>query len=102
MKSIMGSRKGECYLCRLLLNDGIPTNYDVYTEEHHAIMGANRRLSEKYGLKVYLCPEHHRTGKDAVHTNYEICRFLQMKAQIMFQATYPDLDFREIFGKNYL
>ena len=31
------------------------------TEEHHVVFGAGQRqLSEEYGLKVYLCREHHR------------------------------------------
>ena len=86
-KSIMQDKEsGQCYLCRLLHKDyAIKRN----REEHHVMGGiANRKLSEKYGLKVYLDPDHHRNGQEAVH-----------KA---FMRTYPELDFREIFGKNYL
>ena len=68
-RSIMQDRK-ECYLCRKKIEDegitGRPK--DVPLEEHHVMHGtANRRLSEHYGLKVWLCAEHHRTGKKAVH-----------------------------------
>jgi len=98
-KSIMHQKDGTCYLCMMLKGD-----YDDHkiTEEHHAVFGtANRKLAEHYGLKVYLCPEHHKTGKEAVHKNYKIARRLQQDAQKVFEAKYPNLSFREIFGINY-
>lgn len=74
-----------------------------YTEEHHIFGGyANRRLSERYGLKVYLCPEHHRTSAEAVHKDKDINMRLKKLGQNAFNAYFPDKDFREIFGKNYL
>ena len=98
-KSIMHQKDGTCYLCMMLKGD-----YDDHkiTEEHHAVFGiANRNLAEHYGLKVYLCPEHHRTGKEAVHRNYKITKYLQEKAQVVFESKYPNESFREIFGKNF-
>lgn len=100
-KSIMQDKEsGQCYLCRLLHKDyGIKR----IREEHHVMGGvANRRLSEKYGLKVYLDPDHHRNGPEAVHKNAEVANLLKKEAQKTFMRTYPELDFREIFGKNYL
>lgn len=100
-KSIMQNNDiGQCYLCRLLHND-----YSIKSvrEEHHVMGGtANRRLSEKYGLKVYLDPDHHRNGPEAVHKNAEVAELLHKEAQKAFERTYPDLDFQGIFGKNYL
>lgn len=100
-KSIMQNNDiGQCYLCRLLHND-----YSIKSvrEEHHVMGGtANRRLSEKYGLKVYLDPDHHRNGPEAVHKNAEVAELLHKEAQKAFERTYPDLDFQRIFGKNYL
>lgn len=100
-KSIMQNKDiGQCYLCRLLHND-----YSIkpVREEHHVMGGvANRRLSEQYGLKVYLDPDHHRHGPEAVHKNAEVAERLHKEAQKAFEKTYPDLDFRKIFGKNYL
>lgn len=60
-KSIMQDKcGGECYLCNLLLGIDTPA---ACREEHHVMHGtANRKLSEHYGLKVYLCPYHHRNG----------------------------------------
>ena len=98
-KSIMHQKDGSCYLC-MQRND----DYDCHkiTEEHHAVFGtANRRLAEHYGLKVYLCKEHHTDGKFSVHKNYKVARRLQQDAQKVFEAKYPNLSFRKIFGINY-
>lgn len=98
-KSIMHQKDGTCYLCMVLNGD-----YDDHktTEEHHAVFGnANRCRAEHFGLKVYLCPDHHRTGKDAVHRNYKTARLLQEKAQRRFEQVYPELDWMAEFGRNY-
>lgn len=101
IKSIMQDKEaGQCYLCRLLHRD-----YSIkpVRQEHHVIGGtANRKLSEKYGLKVWLDPDHHLYGPEAVHKNAGVAKILHKEAQKAFERTYPDLDFREIFGKNYL
>ena len=97
-KTIMNSRKNECYLCRKLYGND---NY-CETEEHHVFDGPNRKLSEHYGLKVYLCAGHHQFSNEAVHINAEINRKVQRDAQEVFEEEHPDLDFRAIFGRNYL
>ncbi len=51
---------------------------------------------------IYLDLDHHRFGPEAVHKNAEVENLLKKEAQKAFMRTYPDLDFREIFGKNYL
>lgn len=89
----MQNDKTKCLICQ---------RYG-HLEEHHAMFGtANRRLSEKYGLKVYLCPECHRTGHHAVHRDAEEAERLKAFAQSCFELHYPDLNFLEIFGRNYL
>lgn len=99
MKSILQAKNGRCFLCMELDYD-----YDIKeTEEHHVIYGrANRRLSEQYGLKIYLCHRHHRIGPEAVHNNPKNRLYTCECAQAVFQKRYPDLDFVKIFGKNYL
>ena len=102
MKSIMHQKDGTCYLCMKL-------NFDYSTktglQEHHVIFGmGNRKLSERYGLKVYLCSWHHLAsgGPEAVHRNENTRRMLCRDAQRCFEKHYPGLSFREIFGKNWL
>ena len=99
MISIMHRKDdGTCYLC-MMLNSDYQRRDNL--EEHHVFMGPNRRKSEQYGLKVYLCHEHHTEGKEAVHRNYETCRKLQQEGQQAFERVYPYKDFLRIFGKNY-
>ncbi len=62
---------------------------------------ANRKLSEKYGLKVYLCPKHHRDTKHGVHFDRDFDLALKRYAQAKFEETY-DIEFSKVFGKNYL
>ena len=52
-----------CYLCAR----GGDYGWKPVLEEHHIFGGPNRHLSEEYGLKVYICPECHRTSARAVH-----------------------------------
>lgn len=101
MRSIMHNKAAKtCYLCMMLHSD--------YTEkrvlhEHHVFFGtANRRLSEKYGLKVYLCVEHHETGKEAVHQNRDVRIRLEKEGQKAFEREYPTLSFLAVFGMNRL
>ncbi len=71
-------------------------------ESHHIFGGvANRPLSEKYGLKVWLCRNHH-TGKEfGVHFNKDCRKIVQEVGQWAFERKYPELNFTEVFGKNY-
>ena len=85
----------------MLLNGDHDTRENL--EEHHAIPGtANRRISERYGLKVHLCRQHHREGPMAVHNNIEHMRLLRRKAQEAFEKTRSHKEWMEYFGKNYL
>lgn len=97
-KSIMHNRDGSCYLCNLLERKQV----DSYREEHHVFNGPNRKLSEHYGLKVYLCIYHHTVGTDAVHNNADNMLILKKEGQKAFIEYYPGMDFMSIFGKNYL
>lgn len=71
-------------------------------ECHHILGGtANRRLSEKYGLTVMLCQEHH-TGKDGAQYNRQLGDSLKRLAQIAFEARYSHDEWMNVFRKNYL
>lgn len=96
MKSIIQNDK-ECFVCKSTFG----------LENHHCIYGHGLRpLADKYGLTVWLCARHHRGdgagNKFAVHTNKILDQKIKQTAQRAFAQRYPDKDFREIFGKNYL
>lgn len=97
-KSILQEEIKYCFLC------GQNPCGDPL-DEHHIFSGANRTLSEKYGLKVYL---HHNKchifGKHSVHQNAEVGKkvkaFAQQKA--MEHYGWSVEDFIRIFGKSYI
>lgn len=94
MKTIMNTSKGSCYLCGSI----------GPTENHHIFPGVpNRKNSEKYGLKVYLCPYCHRLSKEAVHNNKKSMLKVKRDGQKAFEQIHGDRQqFINIFGKNYL
>ncbi len=99
-KSILqDKRDGQCYLCMLLNND---EDRRTGLEEHHIFGGKNRSLSEHYGLKVYLCHEHHQSSTESIQRNKEINQLMHEIGQRAFEERYPNLNFMQIFGKNYL
>lgn len=58
MRSVLQEEK-ECFVCRTNIN----------LQDHHIFFGtSNRKQSEKYGMKVWLCQQHH-TGTRGVHFN---------------------------------
>jgi len=72
-------------------------------ELHEIYFGALRSTSIKYGLVVPLTKEEHR-GTFGVHGSkgHALNERLKKDGQRAFEKEYPDLSFREIFGKNYL
>ena len=71
----------------------------------HIFGGANRKLSEKYGLVVWLCGERcHRIGIFSAHQSGEVADFLHRYGQrkAMAEQGWTADEFKEIFGKNYL
>ncbi len=84
-----------------MMMDDNNKKYD-YLEEHHVFTGnPGRSLAETWGLKVYLCRDHHRDGYYAVHRNQDVMEQLQAAGQRAFEEEYPGEDFMRIFGKNY-
>ena len=72
-------------------------------EEHHIFYGQGRRkLSERYGLKVWLTHDEHNEPPDGVHFNQALRRELERAGQLAFEREYPELDFIGIFGRSYL
>ena len=95
MKSIIQEKK-ECFICRV--------NYDVETtnglHEHHIFEGiSRRRLSEKYGLEVYLCYRHHNFDNHSVHYLKALDLDLKRRAQKEFKKTHTREEFIVTFFK---
>lgn len=97
--SILQKKDGTCYLCRRLHNDG---RRHGSLHEHHIYPGANRRISEAEGFKVYLCPEHHESGREAAHRNIGSLRTLQQDCQREYEKTHSRGQFMQLVGRNYL
>ena len=72
--------------------------------KHHCIYGAGRRkLSEKYGLWVYLCPKHHNMSNAGVHYDKALDLKVKQLAQNAFENHVGARDeFIKVFGRNYL
>ena len=72
-------------------------------EDHHIFFGtSNRRQSERYGLKVWLCHVHHRNGPDAVHRNRKTDLQLKQMAQSYYEQHIGNREqFIVEFGKSY-
>ena len=99
-QSILHEKDGTCYLCRKLEHCYEPRKN---VEEHHAFPGDPwRQISESLGFKVYLCPEHHRTGPAAVHNDPEMLRLIQRDVQEEYEQTHTREEWMSIMGKNYL
>lgn len=90
-KSVM-QKDRACYFCGRL---------DTL-ERHHVFGGvANRPISEKYGLYVYLCHNCH-TGKYGAQYDKEKNLLLKQDAQRAFEKTNSRKDWMELIRKNYL
>ena len=59
-------------------------------------------MSEKYGLKVWLCADHHNMTDQGIHYNKELNLRVKRMAQIWFELEHGHAAFMEIFGTNYL
>ena len=99
MKSIIQTDRNRCFLCGRSRSFGNPL------DEHHVFFGPNRNLSERWGLKVYLCHTGcHTGGKYSVHENAVVNRELQRTVQ-RFAMNYYGWTvehFIRLFGKNYI
>ena len=93
MKSIIQNNK-ECYI----------TGCTTGLHEHHIFEGNGRRkLSEQYGLKIWLIPELHNMSNNGVHYNKELDLLIKRVGQKAFEEKYGTReDFIRIFGRNYL
>lgn len=92
MKSIICDYKDHCFLCG--------SHRDI--EIHHIMGGANRKLSDRYGLTVPLCHECHNEPPYGAHFNPEVMNYLKRVGQEAFEREYSHEEWMRIFGRNYL
>lgn len=92
-KSIIQKDK-LCYVCSTTQN----------IHEHHIFFGnPKRKLSERYGMKVWLCAYHHNMSNEGVHFNKDLDTHLKQLGQMRFEEVHGDRDeFVAVFGRNYL
>lgn len=71
---------------------------------HEIFGGRNRLNSIKYGLVIPLCTKEHHNQIECkgIHFDKHLRNEWHIKGQIMFNKAYPDLNFKDIFKKNYL
>lgn len=90
-KSILQSDK-ECFMCG--------TTYNL--ERHHVIFGtAGRKISDKLGLTIWLCHEHHQ-GRFGPHQDRETDLRLRRFAQTCYEDKHSRDEWVERIGRNYL
>lgn len=79
----------ECYVCGR-----------DHADLHHIFGGRNRQMSDRLGLTVYLCREHHM----AVHANpnHGLDAILKKTAQEEYEKTHTRQEFIKTFGKSYI
>ena len=107
MESILTTKKGECYVCGRI----------GFTELHHIYYGQKqRRISDREGLVVYLCPECHKGtrgvhGRDGAQLGYSLKEIAQEAWEMKYKEAYPYKNHAEeaareafirMMGKNYL
>lgn len=92
-KSIMQDEK-HCYVC------GATQGLHL----HHIFYGtANRKLSDKYGCTVYLCPYHHTASKNAVHVDHNFDVGLKRVCQRKLEAEgWSREQFIKTFGRSWV
>jgi hypothetical protein len=98
-ESILQKKDGRCWLCMRLHGD----HGQKYLQKHHVYFGSGlREISEANGFTVYLCPEHHTDGPEAVHRNAQISREVQRAMQRKYEETHSRQDFMALVGRNYM
>ena len=88
--SILTKDLTRCYLC------GKPKEH-----LHEIYFGKNRINSMKWGCVVPLCYSCHQ-GNNGVHHNSQVDIRLKQLCQEKFMQEYPDINFLDIFHKNYI
>lgn len=93
--SLFGTRDNGCWLC------GNP-----YVEQHHILPSSRRPISDREGLTIFLCHEHHQ-GPTGVHQDKKFDNWLRQEAQRRWEereglhGQQAHDEFRKLFGASY-
>lgn len=91
MDSIIQTEK-RCFLCYR----------KTCLERHHIFAGvANRRISEREGLWIWLCADCHR-GTEGAQYDKETNLFLKRLAQQAYEKTHTRQQWMDLIRKNYI
>lgn len=97
-RSVIHSKSEGCFVCMQQYGKFRAG----YLEEHHIFGGANRKWSEMFGLKLYLCMEHHNASKESAHADKDLRNYLHVLGQKAFERDHTREEFRSIFGQDYI
>lgn len=80
------------------------TEYFKGSHKHHVFGGANKKLSEKDGLFIYLIPEMHNMSNAGIHFNKEFMDYAHKVGELAWMQHYNKTieDFISRYGKNFL
>ncbi len=73
-----------------------------YLHKHHIYGGCNRTISEEEGFFIYLIPEFHTIGPEAVHNDDEFLKSLQEICQSLYEENHTRDEFIRLIGQNYI
>ena len=90
--SILETESGICYLCGRYTDTAL----------HHIYFGPKRKMSDRNGFTVFLCPDCHQYATHAVHRCRETDLKLKAECQRVYEQTHDRDDFMRLVGKNYL
>lgn len=91
MKSILQDEK-ECFI----------TGATEGLHCHHIFGGANRRISEENGFKIYLRADYHNMSDYGVHFNKQLDLALKRACQAKFEETHTREEWMRLIHRNYL
>ena len=93
MTSILVTEPNVCYICRRV----------GYTEIHHVLYGALRKIADDNGLTCYLCYECHR-GTKGVHgrDGNALNRYLKAHVQTEYEKLHSHEEWMELVGRSYI
>ena len=74
-----------------------------YCVVHHIFNGnPNRKLSEKWGMKIYVVPRWHNFEDYSIHMNEETDLIVKRYGQEIFEAEHGHDKFVKTFGRSWI